>query len=193
LVRRHRSLGEILSYDGLPATLKRECLVRSKVDEDQEELKARQELVNSMNPAELSKMHGISDFPLPRQIDSLVRPSRRQLKSTKDKELQKRRYSLCLQLTLIYVGIDIPFISKSWSSLPDSVSKFGTLKSLNRECLVRTREENPEVQRERQEVLKNKSVSELAQIASLSDVPIPATLERMFANKKKAKSGPSSR
>lgn len=66
--------------------------MRSKEAEDPEELKARQEMVKTMKPSELSQIHGLADFPLPKQIDTLVRPSKRNLKSTKAKEMQKRRY-----------------------------------------------------------------------------------------------------
>ena len=83
----------MFSYEGLPDSLKKECFVRSKVDGDpDDEVKARQELVKSMTPLQLGQIRGLSDFPLPKQLDSLVRPSKRNLKSTKAKELQKRRY-----------------------------------------------------------------------------------------------------
>ena len=40
--RRNKSAGAILSYDALPESLKKECLVRSKTDhEDEDELKER--------------------------------------------------------------------------------------------------------------------------------------------------------
>ncbi len=64
--------------------------------------------------------------------------------------------------------------SKSWSSLPDGSS--GTLKvpkSLQKECLVRTREEDPEVLKQRQAAVKDNTVKELASISGLSDIPIP--------------------
>ncbi len=65
--------------------------MRSKVDEDDEELKARQELVRSTTPSQLAQIHGLSDFPLPKMIDTIMRPSKRNLKSTKAKEMKKRR------------------------------------------------------------------------------------------------------
>jgi hypothetical protein len=78
--------------------------------------------------------------------------------------------------------------SKSWSSLPD---KFGTLpKSFRQQCLVRTVEEDPDLVKERQELIKKKSVADLAQINSLSDL---SPVDKLFHSKKEAKSGPSSR
>ena len=72
--------------------MKKEVLVRSKVEEDPEVLKERQDLVKSMKPSELGNIGGLSDFPLPEKLDTLMRPSKRNLKSTKKKEESKRRW-----------------------------------------------------------------------------------------------------
>lgn len=54
-------------------------------------------------------------------------------------------------------------------------------KSLtNKEVLVRTRNEDPQVLKERQEIVRSKSVSELAKISSMSDLPIPANIQKLF-------------
>lgn len=45
------------------------------------------------------------------------------------------------------------------------------------ELLVRSRQEDPAVQKERAQAVKAKSVSELSQIKSLDDIPVPSTLE----------------
>ena len=91
LPRRNKSTGALLSYDTLPESFKKECLVRSKTDhEDEDELRERQRIVGESKPGELAQFKGISDFPLPRKIDTLIR-SKRTLKSTKAKESQKRR------------------------------------------------------------------------------------------------------
>ena len=52
------------------------------------------------------------------------------------------------------------------------------------EVLVRARVEDPEVQAERAEITKNKTVQELSQINSLADFPIPKTIETLI-NKEK--------
>ncbi|QQP35641.1 Uncharacterized protein FKW44_023923, partial [Caligus rogercresseyi] len=75
----------------MPESLKKEVLVRSTVEEDPELLKERRELVGSKTPAELSRIGGFSDFPLPEKIEGLVRPSRRNLRSTKQKDMSKKR------------------------------------------------------------------------------------------------------
>ena len=90
--RRNRSLGSLLTYEGLPESLKKEVFVRSKVEEDPEVLKERQDLVKSLKPSELGNIGGLSDFPLPEKLDTLMRPSKRNLKSTKKKEESKRRW-----------------------------------------------------------------------------------------------------
>ena len=53
-------------------------------------------------------------------------------------------------------------------------------KSLKSELVVRSRVEDPEVQVERKKLTESKSVSELAAITSLSDLPIPANIEKLI-------------
>ena len=50
--------------------------------------------------------------------------------------------------------------------------------SLKSEVMVRVRQEDPEVQRERAELVKSKSPTELSQMTSLSDFPLPSTIEQ---------------
>jgi hypothetical protein len=49
----------------LPDSFKDQCLVRSKVGTDEKVLKERQEITRCKTPAELSKIGGLSDFPVP--------------------------------------------------------------------------------------------------------------------------------
>ena len=61
---------------------------------------------------------------------------------------------------------------------------YGTMpKSLTQEVMVRSRFEDPDVQRERRNLTQSKSVSELARINGLSDFPVPATLERLIGGR----------
>ena len=47
--------------------------------------------------------------------------------------------------------------------------------------------EDPEVQKQRQEIVNTKSVAELGEIHGLSEFPVPATLERLMdKNKRKS-------
>ena len=54
-----------------------------------------------------------------------------------------------------------------------------------KEVLVRSRTEDPKVLKERQALTQAKSVSELAQVSSFGDFPIPANIERLLSGKKK--------
>ena len=50
-------------------------------------------------------------------------------------------------------------------------------RSMKTEVLVRSKIEDPEVQRERAESVKSKSIGELSQIHSIDDIPLPSTIE----------------
>ena len=80
-----------MSYDNVPEHMKVQLLVKTKVEEDPEILQARQELTRTKTPNELGQIHGLDDFPLPQKIDTLMRPSKRNLKSTKAKDQEKKR------------------------------------------------------------------------------------------------------
>jgi hypothetical protein len=83
--------------------------------------------------------------------------------------------------------------SKSWSSLPDAATLYASLpRSFKQECVVRTREEDPEVLKQRQELARAKTPIELSKITALSDFPVPATIESMM-QPKRAKSSERSR
>ena len=45
--------------------------------------------------------------------------------------------------------------------------------------MVRSRKEDPDVQQVRAQAVKAKSVSELSQIKSLDDIPLPTTIENL--------------
>ena len=138
---RSRSKSRERMYDRLPDTLKTECLVRSKMQEDDDILRERQELTRSKTPTELSEIRGIEDLPMP----SIRKKSK---SHDRVKRIQKSKSKENL-----------------YQRLPD------TLKA---ECLVRTKDEDPEVQRERQELVKNKTPAELSEIHGLSDFPMPS-------------------
>ena len=60
-------------YDSLPASLKTEVLVKTKIETDEEVLKHRQELTRSKSPAQLSEMKGLDDFPIPTFVENLTK------------------------------------------------------------------------------------------------------------------------
>ena len=65
-------------------------------------------------------------------------------------------------------------------------------ESLKSQLLVKSKVEKPEVQKQRAELVSSKSVSELSQVTSLSDFPIPTTLERIVKSKGDLANGSSS-
>ena len=65
-------------YDNLPRALKTEVLVRTKVEEDEDVLKARQEIVASKKPAELSQIGGFNEFPVPTRLENIFKTLDRQ-------------------------------------------------------------------------------------------------------------------
>ena len=60
-------------YSTLPRSLRDTKLVTNvKVEEDEERLKARQEMVNTKSPAELAQISGPGDLPIPSRLTRLV-------------------------------------------------------------------------------------------------------------------------
>ena len=53
-------------------------------------------------------------------------------------------------------------------------------KSMKKEILVKVRDEDPEIQKQRQELTRSKSPVELSQLSSISDFPVPTTFEKML-------------
>ena len=60
-------------YESIPSSLKSELIVRSREIEDPEELEQRKELIRTQTPAQLSEIHSISDLPVPKFIENLVK------------------------------------------------------------------------------------------------------------------------
>lgn len=79
-------------YSKLPRSLKAECLVKSTVeDEDEGVMRERRELVKNATPAELSRLHGLSDFPMPSALENIFKekPTAPSRKKGKDDEKRK--------------------------------------------------------------------------------------------------------
>ena len=89
--RRNLTTGTLLTSDFIPESWKEtKLLVRAKVEEDEEVLRSRQQLVETKTPAELGQINGLSDFPVPTRLQTLGRSKKRNLKSTEEKEMSKR-------------------------------------------------------------------------------------------------------
>ena len=64
----------------------------------------------------------------------------------------------------------------SSASMPDT---------MKRELLCKAKIEDPEVQKQRQEIVNTHTVAELGEIHGFSDFPVPATIERLMDKSKR--------
>merc|ERR1712088_301593 len=148
-------------YDSIPASLKSELIVKS-VEQNQELVAERQETIRTHTPAQLSGIHSLSDVPIPSFIQNLT-ASKKNLdepiieKPKMDTEEKEKG----------------PF--KIYDTLPASLTET--------KLMTKSVVEEPEVQAARAEVVKSKSVAELSQITTISDFPVPETIENLFSNK----------
>ena len=62
-------------YASLPRSLKDQLIVRTKVEENEEVLAARQALVESKSPVELSEIHSLAEMPIPSRIEAWLHGS----------------------------------------------------------------------------------------------------------------------
>merc|ERR1712013_540210 len=142
-------------YETLPRSMRETQLItNSKFEEDEERLKERQELTRTKSPTELSQISSVSDFPLPTPVENLLKKKRKPKIDTEDKEKG-------------------PF--KIYDTLPASLTET--------KLMTKSVVEEPEVQAARAEVVKSKSVAELSKITTISDFPVPETIENLFSNK----------
>ena len=157
----------MLPSDFIPESWREtKLLVRSKVEVDEDVLKSRQQLVESKTPAELGNIYGLGDIPVPTRIQTLMRPKKRTLKSTEEKQLSKKS-------------------SGSAKSLPEMSGFLTVPASLKSGLMVTSVVEDQEIVARNKEIIKNKSVSELSQIRDFGDIPIPDKIENIFKNKPK--------
>merc|ERR1711970_857500 len=122
----------------------------SQIVEDPAEVELRKELIRTHTPAQLSEINSISEFPIPKCIENLVSKTESTEKKTDEEEAEKE---------------------------PFSIEKLYPASLMETKLLVKAETEDPEVQAARAEIVKSKSVNELSQITSLSDIPIPDVIE----------------
>jgi len=122
---------------------------------DYDTLKKRQDLIKSKTPAELSAMSGIGDFPVPSKISNMLKKS----DTGKDEASEPFHFENPLKN-----GLSVP-------------------ESMKVALAVTTKVEDEEVVKRNQELLSSKSVSELGQINSMSDLPIPTAIENLMKKK----------
>merc|ERR1711990_583481 len=148
-------------YDSIPASLKSELMVKT-VEQNQELVAERQETIRTHTPAQLSEIHSLSDVPIPSFIQNLASSKKNLDEPITEKpkmETEEKEKG--------------PF--KIYDTLPASLTET--------KLMTKSVVEEPEVQAARAEVVKSKSVAELSQITTISDFPVPETIENLFSNK----------
>merc|ERR1712212_1213845 len=123
------------------------------------------EVVKSKSVAELSQITTISDFPVPETIENLF----------SNKTVDRKQYAPAERRKKIKEQTK----SKSTQSL--SQGMYASLpRHFTMELAVKTVEQEPDLVAERRELLASKSVSELSQVKSLADFPVPDIVQRVF-------------
>merc|ERR1711988_2079284 len=152
-------------YGSLPRSLKQDLMVKSRV-EDPEVLAERRAIVASKSVSELSQITSISDFPVPKTLSRAFHKSMEMLTSSRPAQPVEDDNSRPL--------------SPGARSIQENL--YATLpRSLKSEILVKSCVEDPEVQSHNMALTQSKSVSELSQIKSISEFPIPEKIERLIS------------
>ena len=134
--------------------------------EDPDVLRERQALAAGKSVGELSRITGFSDVPIP---STLTRMSRRLSKSGNDAS-RKTPHQSSESLRPASRGQG----SETYSTLP---------RSLTQELRVRSKTGgDAEVLKQRQDLVRSKSPSELGQINSLSEIPVPRLIENWLSS-----------
>merc|ERR1712037_16269 len=147
-------------YASLPRSLtEQQLLVRTKVEESAEVLQARQALVESKSPLELSEIHSLAEMPIPSRIEAWLHGE-----ATASQE---------------GVGGDSPLaMPRNTKELGEALYR-GLPSSLTAPVVVRSKVEDPTVLIERQQLQQTKSIHELSKIRNLNELPIPGNVIRM--------------
>ena len=152
-------------YDNLPSSFKSEVLVRSR-QEEPEVQQARAEVIKQKSVNELSKINSLNEFPLPKKVEQIIGRAPRPVERRKKFRQLQRSQSANLH-------------QRVTEALPNS---------LKTPVLVKSRIEDPDILDSRRKIVESKSVSELSQMTSISDFPIPTTIERLVAASRSTKS-----
>ena len=123
------------------------------------------------SPSQLSEIHGVSDIPIPK-LGSKSGDN----KNPEDAEGSSVR----MPKTMGEVS------QLAYNTLP---------KSWKEQNIVTSVKENvdPTLLEERQQLVKNKTPAELAQIRSLADLPVPSRIKNIFDKKEMEKPEPKKR
>merc|ERR1712203_794231 len=155
-------------YSTLPRSMRETKLVTNvKVEEDEEVLRARQELVQTRTPAQLSTIPSISDLPVPSKLTKMMGsressahgPRPASVAASVAGEKQTSRTPSKMNVNDMY------------STMP---------KSLTMELAVKTKINDPAVVEERRKLTSEHTPMELGNIGSLADFPIPTPISNLF-------------
>merc|ERR1711872_28878 len=153
-------------YSTLPRSLRETKLVTNvKVEEDEEKLQARQALVESKSPVELSAITSLSDLPIPSKITRMMNraPGAASTPGSKLDISSKASTKASSKMN----------VNDMYSTLP---------KSLTMELAVTTKvNKDQEEASRRQKLTQEKTPTELGNIGSISELPIPSALQNIFA------------
>ena len=147
-------------------------LVVSKF-EDPETMKQRRQMVQSRSVSELSQISGWSDIPLPSRVEKLLESSMTAMKPSLKKSKSGDNVA----------AADKDYYQLSPMAIHDTI--YSTLpRSMKSELLVKSRvEKSADVVQARRHLVQSKSIGELSQVRSLSDLPIPSTIENFLKKK----------
>jgi len=143
-------------YATLPSSMKTSLLVGAKI-EDQDLVSERSETVKAKSVHELSEIKSLNDIPIPSTLQRLAKRDYAPVERKKLFKMQMKSASL------------------------QSLSIQGTLPRSLREkqLLVGSKVEDPEVLNERKAVVESKSVAELSKVSSIADFPVPTFLSKL--------------
>merc|ERR1719499_1934827 len=148
-------------YSTLPRSLRETKLVTNvKVEEDQDTLKSRQDMVNSKSPAELSQICSLADIPVPSRLSRMVTCG--QSASRSESRGPRAKSSDHVAISSNTTSMSKVNINEMFSTLP---------KSLTMELAVASKigKNQDEVER-RKKLCQEKTPTQLGNIGSLSDI-----------------------
>ena len=166
-------------------------------EEHPEVQRERMDLTRSKSPAELARISGIRDIPIPGLWTEHT------LAKSEMKKHQKR--FVLVGLTFRFRSIPFQFHLLFFSAEAEDAKKPSSGErpssnlpsTLTRPCVVRSKVEDPELLRRRQEMQQSKSIHELSKISNVNEIPLPfklplpdiplPTVAGIFSRKKKPK------
>jgi hypothetical protein len=173
---RNLTVGAIFSPESpfIPDAMKEtKLMVRAKVETDPTVLAARQQLVKTSTPAELGRINGLADLPVPARLKNLHLP-RMGAAAASSSLLNGDVASSSRPSTPLLLGNGGGGGGSLYNSLPRSLR--------DQQLMVRCRTDdadNEELKR-RQELTRTMTPAQLSEISGISDLPIPAKLESLI-------------